>query len=302
MRRLTGTFSLVLFLGACCGAEPTVGDTLRDLTAGAQYPPTIKLGSLDKTWLKVTGPESVDFMSLIMSFAMAAGGQPSGSQSTMYTKGDTVRLGDETFLVVYRYTPLDFANIAKMIDEEEKGAGHAPPPKPPKLTVDSELKRVLLNLHALASIADIRPFDLDAELNAVDPLAKLMAVGREQSTESTSLSNLKQLGVALIQYTQDYDEVLPTVKSDAEVKKALLPYCKSEALFEHPGTHEPYHYNLILSEHKLAHIEAPAQMVAFYEASPAHDGLRGVAFLDGHCKRLTPDEWAVAKRDSKIRD
>jgi prepilin-type processing-associated H-X9-DG protein len=45
---------------------------------------------------------------------------------------------------------------------------------------------------------------------------------------------------------------------------------------------------------------APAQVVAFYEASPAPDGTRAVLFLDGHVGVIRETEWPGLKRASKI--
>ncbi len=81
------------------------------------------------------------------------------------------------------------------------------------------------------------------------------------------------------------------MQSIAIAKKAIYPYIKSEAIFQHPTTHEPYRPNTSLSGHSLAEIEAPSSTVAYFEASAATDGLRAVVFVDGHVKRLTDSEW-----------
>jgi prepilin-type processing-associated H-X9-DG protein len=41
-------------------------------------------------------------------------------------------------------------------------------------------------------------------------------------------------------------------------------------------------------------------MVVIYEDSPAPDGTRGVAFLDGHAKRINESDWPAIKKASKI--
>jgi hypothetical protein len=101
-------------------------------------------------------------------------------------------------------------------------------------------------------------------------------------------------------YASDYDETLPPMKDAAEVKKALLPYVRSETIFVQPGTDEPYEPNLILSGKKIAHIEYPNQMIVFYEKTAATDGTRAAAFLDGHAKRVSAAEWERLKKLSKI--
>jgi prepilin-type processing-associated H-X9-DG protein len=143
-------------------------------------------------------------------------------------------------------------------------------------------------------------------------------------TNGSSQSHLKQLGVALLMYAQDYNEMLPPMKDAAAVKRLLLPYVRgNEAVFVHPQTGEPYRPNPSLSGRRRSSIAmvsgrdsrgkairprrhraeipgSPAQVVAFYEASPAPDGTRAVLFLDGHVGVIRETEWPRLKRASKI--
>ena len=76
---------------------------------------------------------------------------------------------------------------------------------------------------------------------------------------SSSDSNLKQLGLAMIQYTQDYDEMMPPMKDAATAKKALYPYVKSDDVFLSPKTHQPYLPNTSLSHRSLASFNEPGE-------------------------------------------
>ncbi|RYX82986.1 DUF1559 domain-containing protein [bacterium] len=55
---------------------------------------------------------------------------------------------------------------------------------------------------------------------------------RPSARRASCQSNLKQIGLALQQYSQDYDETLPS----ADWGTVVLPYLKSESLFQCPET------------------------------------------------------------------
>jgi prepilin-type processing-associated H-X9-DG protein len=119
-------------------------------------------------------------------------------------------------------------------------------------------------------------------------------------TDQVSNSNLKQIGLALLMYSQDFDEKLPPMRSAAGVKKAISPYIRNAAVFIQPGTKQPYRPNTFLSHRSVATFKTPASMMAFFEASPASDGTRGVLFLDGHVKRFPEAAWPALRRASHI--
>jgi hypothetical protein len=98
---------------------------------------------------------------------------------------------------------------------------------------------------------------------------------REMGRPVTSLGNLKQLAPAFEMYTQDYDGRLPPMMDPAAVKKALLPYVRTEAVFVHPTTGEPYQPNPTLSHRQLNSIDQPDKVVAFYEGHPSAADTRG---------------------------
>lgn len=141
---------------------------------------------------------------------------------------------------------------------------------------------------------------LDAEKTAelVSPQITRM---RSTAQQTASQSNLKQLSLGILQYTQDHDETLP----DAEHwMDEILPYVKTESLFHDPSSPEdqPYGYafNKALSKAKVAQLDAPAATVLLFESTlgvrnaadtgqsvprPGHySGGTDYAFTDGHVK------------------
>jgi prepilin-type N-terminal cleavage/methylation domain-containing protein/prepilin-type processing-associated H-X9-DG protein len=76
-------------------------------------------------------------------------------------------------------------------------------------------------------------------------LFPVFAQAREKAREAACLSNVKQLGLGLQMYAQDYDETLPNHAADtdnfladkapANWAKALTPYAKSNQIFSCPS-------------------------------------------------------------------
>lgn len=122
--------------------------------------------------------------------------------------------------------------------------------------------------HSLPLTRPTRGFTLIELLVVIAIIAILAAIlfpvfakAREKARQTTCASNLKQIGLAMLQYNQDYDETLVAAwyqqpnsdngynqPSDATTyykwMDAIYPYIKSEALFNCPSNSEakPYHY------------------------------------------------------------
>src|SRR4051794_6200959 len=69
-------------------------------------------------------------------------------------------------------------------------------------------------------------------------LFPVFAQAREAARKTTCLSNCKQLGAALMQYCQDYDEtiVLNSYGSDASWADMLQPYIKNDGILVCPSS------------------------------------------------------------------
>ncbi len=94
---------------------------------------------------------------------------------------------------------------------------------------------------------------------------------------SSCQSNLKQIGLAFAQYTQDYDEKFPPVAAQGSAygwADLLQPYTKSTRIFQCPaqgdnGQTDPhlagytdYWFNARLSKRALKNISNPATLIA----------------------------------------
>jgi hypothetical protein len=267
-------------------------------------PHTIKLKELTPEWrrIQVTGEGVLGMGGMLKPMMQSLGSMFGGSDlaEAIYTRGATVRIGGEEFLVGYRLpvAGIDFAAIMAM---GQGGGAPTEPPKPKPVTPDSDLSLVLVNLRAIAAISDIRPFDL---AEAMKPSSSgLMAVfedARKKAQSASALSNMKQLGLALMMYSQDYDEVLPPLRDAATLKKVLLPYVRNEDVFKSPGTGQPFLPNSRLSGRPLRKIPSPATTVALYSAVPEPTGGRILCFVDGHAKAVGAREWEAIAAAQKL--
>ena len=106
-------------------------------------------------------------------------------------------------------------------------------------------------------------------------------------------SNVKQIELGMLQYTQDHNGALPS--SAAAYKNAVFPYIKSESVFHCPADQEgavSYAMNAHLQGKNLDDLAHPSQVVLVYDGQNGtldfrHDGKAVVGFADGHDRALT---------------
>ncbi|RYG63105.1 hypothetical protein EON80_21850 [bacterium] len=87
--------------------------------------------------------------------------------------------------------------------------------------------------------------------------------------------NLKELHLALMMYSQDYDEFLPPAEKWSDV---LEPYVPNKAIFNcpsAPGGKWGYAFNKNLSGQNIANIEKPSLTYAFYETTDLRPNVNG---------------------------
>jgi prepilin-type processing-associated H-X9-DG protein len=131
---------------------------------------------------------------------------------------------------------------------------------------------------------------------------QLITRTRENSSRAECQSNLKQIGLGMLQYVQDYDEMYPPANKWSDV---IQPYVKSERILHcpslEPGEKYGYAMNWRLSRKGMASIESPAETVALYESSVLkrnhsgegkdlafrHFGGANYAYTDGHVKWIS---------------
>lgn len=109
-----------------------------------------------------------------------------------------------------------------------------------------------------------------------------------QPTPSSSYDNAKALALGVLQYTQDYDETYPPMKTQAAFQAAVLPYAKNSRVFIDPANGKPFLPNPALSQVSVSSVSAPSQTVLFQSSLPYTNGVPTVAYADGHVTPLPP--------------
>jgi prepilin-type N-terminal cleavage/methylation domain-containing protein/prepilin-type processing-associated H-X9-DG protein len=120
-------------------------------------------------------------------------------------------------------------------------------------------------------------------------LFPVFAQAREKARQTTCLSNMRQVGLGLTMYTQDYDELLPYAPTDVpdfgrpgaplSFLSAIFPYTRSRAIYVCPSSVDPtslgydkttnctasscsnLHGNAVVMGRPLAAMPAPADIV-----------------------------------------
>lgn len=282
--------------------------TMQEVLSGRDFPLTLRLGDLVKSareWRQFVPTSDNGLTELVLG---AGAGSRSGvldSVLAVYTQGRIVRVEGTAFLIAYK---------REVNPEELEKIGRSDAPAP-RLSADTVVNLTLLNVSGLKGLSNVRAFNAALVAPALSSAQKLAAQADEQS--GANLSNLRQIGMALMQYTQDYDERMPIMNSATKaqiasdffargesrsVQERLYPYIKNKSVLSNPQTGELYKPNGILSGRNLQHIANRQSFVAFYDATPDASGKRAILFLDGHVQRISESAWPRLRAASRVTD
>jgi hypothetical protein len=295
------------------GAQQTqqTETSLADLLSGTAVPHAVKLKDLTPEWrrLSLSGDTMLGMGGMMQSMMQGLGAMFGGGAAAeaIYTRGAVLKIGDERFLVGYRLPAqgIDFGALMAMGAGAAGGkpapdaAPKAPPSKP--ITPDSELSLVLVNVRAIASISDIRPFNLTEAMKSAGPgLMEMIKSTAAKPDAGSAVSHLEQAAAAVLAYTQQHDDRLPPMGDAASLEKAVLPFVKSIEVFKSPATGRAFLPNPNLSGRKLSSLPEPAGVVMLYSAVPEPDGTRVVARADGAVRTVGAEEWQKLAQAQKL--
>lgn len=170
---------------------------------------------------------------------------------------------------------------------------------------NSVMERVTAMSARQQSEKEDRSWGLTGALVVVGILAVLAAMmfpvfsrSREKARQTSCLSKVKQITLAMTMYAQDYDGYLPDGRTWTE---DLTPYIENAEVLQCPvESIEPSSYAMVKrwSGAKLDDIPDRDQTVLLYDAnadgSPAfrHNGGLNVGFADGHARWYSEEDWA----------
>ena len=132
---------------------------------------------------------------------------------------------------------------------------------------------------------------------------KSAATPEEVSQRKTvALSNLRQVGTALMMYIQDYDGCFPPSPTSEKAFAVTFPYIKFKSAFKsvNPAGGRIL-FNPALSSLPITALSAPAQTPMVFDELPWPDATYLFGFADGHVKTISPADWIQVKRDLKKR-
>lgn len=175
------------------------------------------------------------------------------------------------------------------------------------VNVDSEVAALRAGMEGLRQdlrLATHSSFDA----GDIDTPLPVFHTARLNAVKSSCQSNLKQLGLALMQYVQDYNEKMPNC---AEWQEAILPYVRNPILFKCPGAPDlefGYAMNSALSGAFLTLLDDPSRVPVFFDSAlnranaaggledicdpPRHLGRNNIVFADGHVTAMMPEDIA----------
>jgi prepilin-type N-terminal cleavage/methylation domain-containing protein/prepilin-type processing-associated H-X9-DG protein len=155
-------------------------------------------------------------------------------------------------------------------------------------------------------------------------LFPVFAKAREKARQSSCLSNNKQIGLAVMQYAQDYDEHLPRTyysppAGNQHWAMVVLPYIRNNQVFDCPSysfrwnglwsEQMSYGYNVFFEGNgaALGDVRTPAETVLIGDGvnfrikpqghsfesgaatrlvEPRHNDMANITFCDGHAKNM----------------
>lgn len=226
-----------------------------------------------------------------------------------YTRGELLDCGGETFLVAYQQAGAGFdrqvlANwvVHDAFDrigrgneaaEDDPGESTKYPPcyAPDPMQPGGTISLTLLNIRQLDTIGEMRAFNLE----------KAMAEVNEDRFRGLRMGRLFDLRLMARYYNEEVNEggALPALVTMADARRW---FAEKHIPLRQPYLQAAYLPNPSLKGLEFSDIPLPAETPVFYDAHPALDGSRGVAYLDGKSAIVPANEWEGLRKKWALPD
>lgn len=293
-------------------SEQSAATVLTTRLLPKNVPLTLQAKDLDSSWQFVTLNDATakmdrDGAPYKVSSEYEAIDRALGVAPNVYlTQWQTATSGGQSFLIAYK--------VDSLLENEKLRAFFATPFAPSafatrpeflaylKQTADARtLNFTLLNLQTIGVVNNVKPYDVKKRDDSLELYILLSGFQDTPKIDFQSMTNLKQLGLGVMQYAQEYDEIYPPMQNMYQFKKVIYPYVKDDKLFVQPSNQKFYVPNASLSKRSMASLQFANKFAAIYEAQPGSDGKRAVGFADGHVERVSTAQWTKIKKDSGIK-
>ncbi|MBX3119626.1 MAG: hypothetical protein KF784_11215 [Fimbriimonadaceae bacterium] len=119
---------------------------------------------------------------------------------------------------------------------------------------------------------------------------------------TATLSNIKQVGTAMMIYMADYDDVFPYAQSTTAAQYVTNPYMKNTSLWTtlNPNGGRIL-FNTSLGGVSHVVLEDPSKTVMFYESNAWPDGRRCVCFADTSSRFVDQSGWKELAKTLKLK-
>jgi len=168
---------------------------------------------------------------------------------------------------------------------EARAAVAATGTSPPRPSGASSQKWIIIAVVAGAAFMLLTALAVFAAI-----LFPVFSRAKEPSQARGCLSNVKQLGLALMMYADDHQEILPQASSWEE---AVAPYIAAPQIFTCPTTGKGHAFNEALSGADLKDLDNPQATPMLWEPALDAEGLVGphggqfnVGYADGHAQMV----------------
>jgi hypothetical protein len=280
--------SVLTMVGSMAGwAQEAIKTDFSSVIAGTTVPLTVKIREINGDWRLMNVTDSSSFMRFIQ-----IGG--SGISATdVYTKGQTIMLGNDTLIVAYHF-PLPEARARNPYGSYLMD----PFLNLEKLTADSNLTLCLVSVHGFGSIGDIRPTQINEFIKTYNKnIDKLIEI-RDREIGNMSFSIMTQLGYRLKSYITSHGK-LPVFANYNQLA-GVLRRAELEAYERNAIADIKYAVNPSLSGKAVKTLKDPAHLVLIYETKSLSDGTRGVVFANGTATRLTAEQWTRISKQNNL--